>query len=97
MILMQNMPSKYNALLNILNTKKNLTWDKIFSFLQVKETKLLNIGILTKKTAYYASRDSISFQEHGSYQGRPESRPKSRPSAQARIQFPRAPVKYYVY
>lgn len=50
------MPLKYNALLDILNTKKDLTLDKILLFLQAKKTKLLDNNILKKETAYYAGR-----------------------------------------
>lgn len=34
-MLIQNKPEKYNALFDILNITKNLTWDKIFLFLQI--------------------------------------------------------------
>ena len=105
MILMRSIPPKYNALLDILNTKEDLTWDKTLSFLWVKETELLDIGTLKEERAHYASRGGRgSFRRWGSYQGGPRSRPGSGPgggpgggpSAQSGIQFSRAPVKCYV-
>lgn len=33
MILMQSMPPKYDALFDVWNTKKGLTWDETFPFL----------------------------------------------------------------
>ena len=45
-ILMQSMSPKYDALLDVLNTKEDRTWDKTIFFLQAKETKLLDMGIL---------------------------------------------------
>lgn len=55
------MPPKYNVLLNGLNIKENFTWDKIFSFLRVKKTELLDIGILKEITVYYASKNGDWF------------------------------------
>lgn len=46
---MQSILPKYNALLNILNTKKKLIYDKTYSFLQAKKIELLDIGTLKKK------------------------------------------------
>lgn len=90
---MRSMLPEYDALLDVLNTKEDLTWDKTLSFLRVKETELLNMGILKEETAHYASRSGRgSFRERGSYQGGPGGGP----SAQSGIRFSRAIVKCYV-
>lgn len=68
MILMRSMPPKYNALLDVLNTKEDLTWDETLSFLRAKETKLLDMGTLKAETAHYAGRGGRgSFRGRGSY------------------------------
>ena len=67
MILMRSMPPEYNALLDVLNTKKDLTWDETLSFLRAKETKLLDMGTLKEETAHYAGRGGGSFRGRGSY------------------------------
>ncbi len=93
MILMRSMPPEYDALLDVLNTKENLTWDETLSFLRAKETELLDKGTLNEETAHYASRGGRgSFRGRGFYQGGPGDGP----SAQSGIRFPRAPVKCYV-
>ncbi len=56
MILMQSIPPEYDALLDVLNTKEDLTWDETLSFLRAKETELLDMGSLKEETAHYAYR-----------------------------------------
>ena len=55
------MPPEYDALIDVLNTKEDLKCNEILSFLQAKETELLDMGILKEKTAHYASRGGGSF------------------------------------
>lgn len=61
MILMQSMPPEYNALLDVLNTKEDLTWDETLSCLRAKETELLDVGTLKEETAHFASRRGRCF------------------------------------
>lgn len=55
------MPPKYNTLLDVLHRKGDLTFNKTFSFLHLKENELLDIVLLKEKTAHYASKSG-----HGS-------------------------------
>lgn len=88
------MPSKYYALLDILNIKKNLIWNETLLFLHIKKIKLLDIDILEKETAYYTDKNSHrSFQEQRSYQNELEGELL----AQSAIQFLQALEKCYVY
>lgn len=90
---MRSMPPEYDALLDVLNTKEDLTWEETLSFLRAKETELLDMGTLKEETAHYASRGGRGpFQGRGSYRGGPGREPP----AQSGIRFPRAPVKCYV-
>lgn len=56
-----SMLSKYNILLNILNTKKDLIYNKTLLCLRAKKTELLDINILKKETAYYTDKDDGFF------------------------------------
>lgn len=88
------MPSKYYALLDILNIKKNLIWNKTLLFLYIEKIKLLDMDILEKETAYYTDKDSHRFfQGQGFYQNMLEGELL----AQSAIQFLQVLEKCYVY
>lgn len=90
---MWSMSLKYDALFDVLNIKEDLTWNETLSFLRVKETELLDMGILKEEMAHYTSRSGYrSFWGWGSYW----DRPGGRSWIQSGKRFPRATIKYYV-
>lgn len=62
---MASMPSTYKSIVNNLNICKTLTLEETVRTLQIKETKLNNLGIIKEKSANFAAWKSFHRGQGG--------------------------------